>query len=182
MNYTKSAALFSLLLTIACSGDSTDDTGTDDNTDTEASTGNETQLVAGDSLWTYETDDVVATTTCNNWAFDCNEPNTTCELDVTGADSDSFSAMDSAFSCSLTGDNFTCTGVFAQETDALGNGSAIVMTDTTDPYGDILSPTELNIVLPISLACEGDGCGSIEESMAMPCDITLDITATLSAD
>ena len=57
-----------------------------------------------------------------------------------------------------------------------------MLTNTTEPYGDILSASELNIVLPISLACEGDGCGPVENSMAMPCDITLDITATLSAD
>jgi hypothetical protein len=57
-----------------------------------------------------------------------------------------------------------------------------VLTNTTEPYGDILSASELNIVLPISLACEGDGCAPVEDYMAMPCDITLDITATLSAD
>ena len=180
MKLSTSTAGFSLILALACNGSTTDDTS--EASDTSASDGNQTQLVAGDSLWTYGTDDVVATTTCSNWAFDCDDGNTSCELDVTDADSDGFSAMNSAFSCALTGDSFTCSGVFRQETDAMGDGRAIVLTDTTEPFGDILSATEMNIVLPISLACEGDGCGPVEDHMAMPCDITLDITATLSAD
>ena len=177
MNHYTSAAICSLMLTLACSGDSTDDTA-----DNPGPVGNQTQLVAGDSVWTYETDDVIATTTCTNWAFDCADPSTTCELDITGADNDSFSAMNSEFSCALTGDNFSCTGVFSQETDALGDGSAIVLTDTTEPYGDVLSASELNIVLPISLACEGGGCDPVNEYMTLPCTINLDITATLSTD
>ena len=128
MNHYTSALLCSLMLSLACSGDSTEDTS-----DTTGPEGNQTQLVAGDSLWTYGTDDVIATTTCGNWAFDCDDGNTTCELDITDADSDSFSAMNSEFSCSLTGDSFTCTGVFSQQTDAMGDGSAIVLTDTTEP-------------------------------------------------
>jgi len=139
-------------------------------------------MVAGDSVWTYGPDDVDATTTCSNWAFDCDDGNTTCELDITDADNDSFSAMGSTFSCSLTGDSFTCTGVFSQETDALGDGSAIVLTDTTEPYGEILGASEMNIVLPISLTCEGDGCSPVDDYMSLPCTITLDITAALSAD
>jgi hypothetical protein len=177
MNHYTTAITCSLMLSLACSGDSTDDTA-----DTVGTDGNQTQLVEGDSLWTYETDDVIATTTCSNWTFDCDEPNTGCELDVTDADSESFSAMNSQFSCSLTGDSFTCAGVFSQETDAMGDGSAIVMTDTTEPYGEILSASEMNLVLPISLSCEGDGCGPVADHMSMPCDITLDITATLATD
>ena len=140
--------------------------------------------LAGSALrsGTYGTDDVIATTACGNWAFDCDDGNTTCELDITDADSDSFSAMNSEFSCSLTGDSFTCTGVFSQQTDAMGDGSAIVLTDTTEPYGEILSATEMNLILPISLGCEGDGCDPIVEYMSLPCSITLDITATLSED
>ena len=82
----------------------------------------------------------------------------------------------------FSGDAFTCAGVFSQETDAFGDGSAIVLTDTTEPYGEILSANEMNVVLPISLTCEGDGCTPVEEHMDMPCSITLDITATLSTD
>ncbi len=163
--------IFSLILTLACSGSSTDDTS-----ESEA---NQTQLVAGDSVWTYGTDDVVATTTCSNWVFDCDDANTSCELDITDADNEGFHAMDSAFDCTLTGDSFSCTGVFSQENDAMEDGSAIVLTDTTEPYGEVLSASEMNIVLPITLACEGDGCGPVENHMSMPCDITLDITATL---
>lgn|GEM_PF-6360041 len=209
MHYYKYAAICSLTLLLACGGDpeDTDDTagpndtaesgdtadtaGSNDTSDTAGSTDtadtsgpdeNETQLVEGDSLWTYGTDDVIATTTCTNWTFDCADPATTCELDITGADNDSFSAMNSVFSCALTGDNFSCTGTFAQETDAFGNGSAIVLTDTIEPYGDILTDSELNIVLPISLSCEGPACADIDAYMSLPCDIKLDITATLSTD
>ncbi|MDP6932476.1 MAG: hypothetical protein QGG40_06140 [Myxococcota bacterium] len=176
MNRFTPATICSLLLLFACGGASTDDTAGASASD------DQTQLVAGDSVWTYGTDDVVATTTCSNWEFDCDEPNTTCELDISDADNDGFSAMDSTFSCSLTGDSFSCTGVYSQETDAMGDGSAMVLTDTTEPYGEVLSASELNIVLPISLSCEGDGCGPVDAAMSTPCSITLDITATLSAD
>ena len=40
----------------------------------------------------------------------------------------------------------------------------------------------MNLILPISLGCEGDGCDPIVEYMSLPCSITLDITATLSED
>ena len=173
MNYYLPAIICSLLLSLACSGGGADDTSVDEE--------NQTQLVEGDSLWAYVTDDVVATTTCSNWVFDCDDGNTSCELDVTGADNDSFSAWDT-FSCALTDDSFTCTGVLIEETDAMGDGSAIVLTETIEPYGEILSATEMNIVLPITLSCEGDGCAPVEDHLALPCDISLDITATLSAD
>ena len=72
MNPFKTAAICSLMLAVACNGDSTEDTGTDAND--SASNENQTQLVAGDSMWTWTTDDVEATTTCTNWAFDCDAP------------------------------------------------------------------------------------------------------------
>ena len=172
-----SAIALSLLFTLGCGGDSTDDkTDTADTSVPE----NVTQLVSGDSMWGYETEDVVATTTCSNWAFDCDDENTGCYLDISGADNDSFSAMNSNFSCALTGDVFTCTGMLRQEMDAMGDGSAMFYTDTTEPYGEILSESSLNIVLPISLSCEGEGCGPIDDYMSTPCEVELDITATLA--
>jgi hypothetical protein len=178
MIYRSSIISFSLILSVACGGSSADDkTETGDTTEVVE---NQTQLVEGDSNWGYGTDDVVATTTCTNWAFDCDDGNTGCYLDITGADNDSFSAMNEEFSCELTDDVFSCTGMFRQEMDAMGDGSAIVLTDTTEPYGEILSENSLNIVLPISLSCEGDGCGPIDDHLTLPCEIELDITATLS--
>jgi len=177
MIYRSSILSLSLIFSVACGGSSTDDkTETGDTSVPE----NVTQLVAGDSMWGYATEDVVATTTCSNWAFDCDDGNTGCYLDITGADNDSFSAMNEEFSCELTDDVFSCTGMFRQEMDAMGDGSAIVLTDTTEPYGEILSENSLNIVLPISLSCEGDGCGPIDGHLTLPCEIELDITATLS--
>ena len=175
MNNRTSAAIFAMIFTIACGGDSKDDT-----MDTSVSTENQTQLVAGDSDWVYVTEDVNWTSTCTNWAFDCDEANTTCGLDITGADNDSFSAMNGEFSCDLTDDSFSCTGMYRQEMDAMGDGSAMVLTDTTEPYGEVLSENSLNIVLPITISCEGEGCDPINEYMTAPCDIELDITATLS--
>ena len=42
------------MLTVACNGASTEDTGTE--ADDTASSENQTQMVAGDSMWTYTTD------------------------------------------------------------------------------------------------------------------------------
>ena len=177
MNKLSPAFCFAFIFS-GCNGDTLEDTS--EPSDTADSEINETQLVAGDSKWDYETTDVVATTTCDNWAFDCSEPNTNCFLDISGADNSSFSFMNTAFDCTLSGDDFTCTGVYGQEVDAFGDGTAMVMTDTVDPFGAILSPTELNMNLPISMDCEGDGCGPVSDYHGgLPCEISLDITATL---
>ena len=178
MNPFKTAALCSLMLAVACNGDSTEDTGTD--ADDSASSENQTQLVAGDSMWTWTTDDVEATTTCTNWAFDCDEANTTCAMDFTGADNNGFSAQGGDFTCSLTGDDFTCTGTNSFEVDV--GGDSAVVTQTTDPYGQILSADEMNIVLPISMTCEGDNCSDVTDYLTLPCTVELDIAATRSAE
>ena len=98
------------------------------------------------------------------------------EVALTGASAFTITDTDGAFTCTLTGSDYTCdpreTGRTAM--DPL----AAEMVATITLAGSFSSPTETSGTSNIAITCEGADCGQVEDTSTVPCAVDMEFTGS----